>query len=120
MTPSKPISAICGMISEGKVEASSHSITCGAISPSANSRTVLRSCCCSLVRENSTTPHRKTRASGAALHLYHSDSLPTRTVYPERSQSDNGFSKTALETDELFMTNGQETTEATPARMPTE
>ena len=69
----KPSSASLGMISEGKVEASSHSITCGAISPSANSRTVRRSCCCSLVRENSTKPHRKKRFR-AALHLYHSDS----------------------------------------------
>src|SRR5262249_50309408 len=33
----------------GKCEASSHSITWGAISPSANSRTLLRSCCCSSV-----------------------------------------------------------------------
>src|SRR5438309_2279909 len=43
------------MISSGKWEASSHSITCGVISPSANSRTLLRSCCCSSVNANSTT-----------------------------------------------------------------
>src|SRR5208282_945218 len=56
MTPRKPMSASLGMISDGKCETSSHSITCGAISPSANSRTVRRSCCCSSVRENSTEP----------------------------------------------------------------
>src|SRR6185437_9406168 len=54
MTPRKPISASLGIISEGNWEASSHSITCGAISASANSRTVRRRCCCSSVRENST------------------------------------------------------------------
>src|ERR1700683_3590097 len=53
MTPRNPISASLGMISEGNFEASSHSMTCGAISPSANSRTVRRSCCCSSVREKS-------------------------------------------------------------------
>src|SRR5258708_8088789 len=42
------------MISIGKCDTSSHSITCGAISPSANSRTLRRSCCCSSVRLNST------------------------------------------------------------------
>src|SRR3984885_8738747 len=52
-TPRNPISASLGMISEGNFEASSHSMTCGAISPSANSRTVRRSCCCSSVREKS-------------------------------------------------------------------
>src|SRR5690348_13547959 len=54
MTPRKPISASLGIISEGNWEASSHCITCGAISASANSRTVRRRCCCSSVRENST------------------------------------------------------------------
>src|SRR5580658_432040 len=54
ITPRKPISASLGMISDGKVESSSHSITWGAISPSANSRTVRRRCCCSSVREKST------------------------------------------------------------------
>src|SRR5215471_11386975 len=49
MTPSSPISASFGIISIGKCEASSHSITWGAISPSANSRTLRRSCCCSSV-----------------------------------------------------------------------
>src|ERR1700733_1400990 len=53
ITPRNPISASLGMISEGNFEASSHSMTCGAISPSANSRTVRRSCCCSSVREKS-------------------------------------------------------------------
>src|SRR5882672_1593369 len=56
MMPSSPISASWGMISSGKWETSSHSITCGAISPSANSRMLLRSCCCSSVKEKSTLP----------------------------------------------------------------
>src|SRR5262249_26574312 len=51
--PRRPISASLGMISSGKCEASSHSITCGRISPSANSRMDLRSCCCSDVKEKS-------------------------------------------------------------------
>src|SRR6266478_4848034 len=42
------------MISTGKCDASSHSIACGAISPSANSRTLRRRCCCSSVKLNST------------------------------------------------------------------
>src|SRR5258708_538663 len=42
------------MISIGKCEASSHSITWGDISPSANSRMLRRSCCCSSVNEKST------------------------------------------------------------------
>src|SRR5262249_23469803 len=54
--PSRPISASLGMISVGKCEASSHSITCGAISPSANSRTLRRNCCCSSVNVKSTIP----------------------------------------------------------------
>src|ERR1700704_1992804 len=54
ITPKSPISASFGMISTGKCEASSHSITCGAISPSANSRTLRRNCCCSSVNEKST------------------------------------------------------------------
>src|SRR5262249_25537976 len=53
MMPSRPMSASLGMISSGKCEASSHSITCGRISPSANSRIDLRSCCCSGVNEKS-------------------------------------------------------------------
>src|SRR5215469_12035996 len=44
------------MTSSGNVCASSHSITCGAISASANSRTDLRSCICSGVYSNSTWP----------------------------------------------------------------
>src|SRR5579863_2515069 len=55
ITPRKPISASLGITSEGNCEASSHSITCGAISASANSRTARRRCCCSSVNENSTT-----------------------------------------------------------------
>src|SRR5215469_15289609 len=54
MTPSRPISASLGRSSRGKWEASSHSITWGPISPSANSRTDLRSCCCSGVKVKST------------------------------------------------------------------
>src|SRR5437879_4561253 len=42
------------MSSVGKREASSHSMTCGAISDCAKSRTVRWSCCCSSVREKST------------------------------------------------------------------
>src|SRR5258708_3668327 len=42
------------MISIGKCEASSHSITWGVIAPSANSRMLRRSCCCSSVNEKST------------------------------------------------------------------
>src|ERR1051325_7052745 len=40
-------------VSSGKCEASSHSMTCGRISRSANSRTLLRSCCCSSVNSKS-------------------------------------------------------------------
>src|SRR5882757_5382185 len=54
MTPSRPISASLGMISIGNFEASSHSITWGAISPSANSRMLRRSWFCSSVKEKST------------------------------------------------------------------
>src|SRR6266404_281262 len=54
ITPSSPISPSFGIISIGKCDASSHSITCGPISPSANSRTLRRSCCCSSVKLNST------------------------------------------------------------------
>jgi hypothetical protein len=43
-----------GISSAGKREASSHSMTCGAISDCAKSRTVRWSCCCSSVREKST------------------------------------------------------------------
>src|SRR5580692_684183 len=54
MTPRRPISASFGMISIGNFEASSHSMTCGAISPSANSRMLRRSWFCSSVKEKST------------------------------------------------------------------
>src|SRR6266436_4544089 len=43
------------MVSRGKVCASSHSMTCGRISASANSRTDLRSCTCSGVYSKSTS-----------------------------------------------------------------
>src|ERR1700719_3016675 len=43
------------MVSRGKVCASSHSMTCGRISASANSRTDLRSCICSGVYSKSTS-----------------------------------------------------------------
>src|SRR6186997_2319308 len=42
------------MTSRGNVWASSHSITCGAISASANSRTALRNWSCSVVYSKST------------------------------------------------------------------
>src|SRR5712692_5992398 len=80
MTPSRPISARWGIISEGKCEASSHSITWGAISVSANSRTVRRSCCCSSVREKSTGARAQLPSQAALarvvrrqarVHLYH-------------------------------------------------
>src|SRR3989449_9151335 len=72
MTPSRPISPSLGMISEGKWDASSHSITCGAISVSANSRTVRRSCCCSSVREKSNATSGEADYSPSNINLYHS------------------------------------------------
>src|ERR1700680_3929820 len=54
MMPSRPSSASLGISSAGKREASSHSMTWGAISDCAKSRTVRWSCCCSSVREKST------------------------------------------------------------------
>src|ERR1044072_314534 len=48
-TPVNPRSASLGSSSIGKCWASSHSITCGAISASANSRTLVFTCCCSSV-----------------------------------------------------------------------
>ena len=48
-TPIKPSSAIFGSSSSGKCCALSHSITCGRISLSANSRTLRRSSSCSSV-----------------------------------------------------------------------
>src|SRR5713101_7090629 len=71
MTPSKPISPSLGINSDGKREASSHSITCGAISDSANSRTLRRRCCCSSVKEKSTGPQASFRAYGRTNYLYH-------------------------------------------------
>src|SRR5579872_6619836 len=65
MMPKRPRSASLGIISEGNWEASSHSMTCGAISDSANSRTVRRSCCCSSVKEKSTIA-----SAGAAFFGY--------------------------------------------------
>src|SRR6266404_9327740 len=46
-TPVRPNAASFGCSSIGKCCASSHSITCGAISASANSRTLVLICCCS-------------------------------------------------------------------------
>src|SRR6202142_703479 len=83
MTPRRPSSASLGMSSEGNVEASSHSITCGAISLSANLRTVLRSCCCSSVRENSTKPHGRSAPSGQPF-IYTIAIQGTKVVYPVR------------------------------------
>src|SRR6267378_1062666 len=74
MTPSKPISPSLGINSDGKHEASSHSITCGAISDSENSRTVRRRCCCSSVNEKSTRPQERFSAFGQTNYLYHSAS----------------------------------------------
>src|ERR1700722_18415274 len=54
MTPSNPISASLGIVSIGNFDASSHSMTCGSISPSANSRMLRRSWFCSSVKEKST------------------------------------------------------------------
>src|SRR3954471_9590580 len=59
MTPRRPRFASLGISSVGNCDASSHSITCGRISDSANSRTVRRSCCCSSVKEKSTREPRK-------------------------------------------------------------
>src|SRR5574340_107656 len=82
MTPRRPISASLGRISDGKREASSHSITCGAISPSANARTLRRSCVCSSVNAKSTMPpagqsfvYRQTK-----FILYQSGLLPADRV----------------------------------------
>src|SRR6185503_19325289 len=52
-TPVKPSAASFGCSSIGKCCASSHSNTCGAISASANSRTLCLTCCCSSVNSNS-------------------------------------------------------------------
>src|ERR1043166_909361 len=53
MTPMKPCSASFGRSSTGKCCDSSHSRTCGAISPSANSRTLILICCCSSLSSKS-------------------------------------------------------------------
>src|SRR5882762_2703726 len=71
MTPSKPISPSFGINSDGKREASSHSITWGAISDSANSRTLRRRCCFSSVKEKSTGPQESFSAFGQTNYLYH-------------------------------------------------
>src|SRR5882762_4064891 len=71
MTPSKPISPSLGINSDGKREASSHSITWGAISDSANSRTLRRRCCCSSVKEKSTGPQESFSAFWQTNYLYH-------------------------------------------------
>src|SRR5579864_1715635 len=70
--PSKPSLASCGTISCGKWEASSHSIMCGAISASANSRTVRRSACCSSVNEKSKVASVASLEFYADILLYHS------------------------------------------------
>src|SRR5580692_2942558 len=61
ITPRNPISASLGIISAGNLETSSHSITWGRISASANSRTVRRNCFCSSLSENSKSPRYKLR-----------------------------------------------------------
>src|SRR6195256_6665675 len=71
MTPSNPISPSFGINSDGKREASSHSITWGAISDSANSRTLRRRCCCSSVKEKSTGPQESFSAFEQTNYLYH-------------------------------------------------
>src|SRR6266853_6795716 len=71
ITPSKPISASFGINSDGKREASSHSITWGPISESANSRTLRRRCCCSSVKEKSTGPQASFSPYGRTNYLYH-------------------------------------------------
>src|SRR5574341_652556 len=53
ITPIKPSSASFGFSSMGKCCVSSHSLTCGAISLSANSRTLIFICCCSSLSSNS-------------------------------------------------------------------
>src|SRR3989454_9595997 len=85
MTPSRPISPSLGMISEGKWDASSHSITCGAISVSANSRTVRRSCCCSSVREKSNATSGEADYSPSNINLYHSRAGRPKTTETARA-----------------------------------
>src|SRR6202030_3234665 len=70
MTPRNPISASLGIISDGNLETSSHSITWGRISASANSRTLRRSCCCSSVSENSKKPRYKFEIYQTAGFIY--------------------------------------------------
>ena len=55
--PSRPRSASAGTTSAGKCWASSHSRTCGRISVSANSRTLLRSSSCSSLSRKSISGH---------------------------------------------------------------
>ena len=65
-----PISASFGIISEGNLDTSSHSITWGRISSSANSRTVRRNCFCSSVSENSKIPRYKFRIYATEGFIY--------------------------------------------------
>src|SRR3990167_10870034 len=67
MMPKRPNSASFGARSSAKCAASSHSITCGRISPSANSRTVRRSCSCSSVSLKSTPSPTLLRAKPESL-----------------------------------------------------
>src|SRR5579862_3817004 len=55
-TPSKPILPSSLMVASGNSPASSHSMTCGLISRSANSRTLFFSCSCSSFSRKSTVP----------------------------------------------------------------
>src|SRR5260370_25262341 len=73
ITPRNPISPSIGISSDGNWDASSHSITCGAISVSANPRTLRRSCCCSSVKEKSTqAPWTRMTPNAQSHRLYHS------------------------------------------------
>src|SRR3979490_205312 len=71
MTPSNPISPSFGINSDGKREASSHPITWGGISDSANSGTLRRRCLCSSVKEKSTGPQESFSAFEQTNYLYH-------------------------------------------------
>src|SRR3989338_8487786 len=67
MTPKRPSSASFGTRSSEKCAASSHSITCGRISASANSRTVRHSCSCSSVSLKSTQSPSLLRAKAECI-----------------------------------------------------
>src|SRR3984957_12181873 len=71
MTPSSPISPSFFTTSCGNSLFSSHSDTCGAISPSANARTELCNCLCSSVNPNPNPDISPSKLHNHCLYIYH-------------------------------------------------